>query len=137
MKELLLPAIPKNLYAVMEFVGITLKEYRCPEEIAIQVQVAVEEIFVNIANYAYFPAIGSATVRCIVSREPLSVVISFLDSGRPYNPLERNDPDTSLPVEGRPIGGLGVYIVKKSMDSVAYEYIDGQNVLTIKKKIGP
>ena len=136
MKELTLPAVPENLYAVTAFVGDALKEYRCPGETAAAVQVAVEEIFVNIANYAYSPGVGSATVRCVVNREPLSVTIRFSDSGRPYNPLARSDPDTSLPVEARPIGGLGVYIVKKSMDSVVYEYKDGKNVLTIKKKIG-
>ena len=67
--------------------------------------------------------------------EPTTVIISFADQGMKFNPLERKDPDTTLSVEERQIGGLGIFIVKKSMDSVNYEYKDGSNIFTIEKII--
>ena len=86
----------------------------------------------NIARYAYHPEVGEATIRCEVGGEPLQVVIQFMDGGKPYNPLEKDDPDTTLGVEEREIGGLGIFMVKKSMDKIDYEYSDGKNILTIK-----
>ena len=70
-----------------------------------------------------------------LSEEPLSVVITFIDNGVPYDPLRKNDPDTTLSAEEREIGGLGIYMVKKSMDGVEYEYKDGQNILKIIKNL--
>ena len=100
-----------------------------------QIELAVEEIFVNIANYAYAPEIGRATVRVSVSDDPLTVTITFIDCGVPYDPLKRSDPDVTLSAEEREIGGLGIFMTKKVMDEVAYEYKDGQNVLTLKKRL--
>ncbi len=100
-----------------------------------QIELAVEEIFVNIANYAYAPEIGRATVRVSVSDDPLTVTITFIDRGVPYDPLKRSDPDVTLSAEEREIGGLGIFMTKKVMDEVAYEYKDGQNVLTLKKRL--
>ena len=100
-----------------------------------QIELAVEEIFVNIAHYAYRPQIGQATVRVEVKEEPLSVIITFIDRGVPYDPLKRSDPDVTLSAEEREIGGLGIFMTKKVMDEVAYEYKDGQNVLTLKKRL--
>jgi len=77
--------------------------------------------------------VGDATVRCAVDKDPLQVVIQFLDQGKPYNPLEKKDADISVPFEEREIGGLGILLVKKSMDSIDYRYKDGKNILTIKK----
>ena len=99
-----------------------------------QIDIAIDELFGNIANYAYNPEIGSATVRVEVTEEP-TVIITFIDHGVPYNPLEKTDPDTSLSAEEREIGGLGIFMVKKSMDHISYEYKNGQNILRIKKNL--
>lgn len=87
----------------------------------------------NIASYAYAPEKGRATVRVEVAQDPVTVTITFLDHGMPYDPLAKEDPDVALPAQERGIGGLGVFLVKKTMDDVTYEYKDGQNILRIKK----
>ena len=89
----------------------------------------------NIANYAYAPETGTATVRLELSGEPQTVAVTFIDSGIPFDPLKKADPDVSLPAEERDIGGLGIYMTKKVMDSVKYEYRDGKNVLTLRKNL--
>jgi len=133
MKEMSLPAKTENLQAVTDFVTAELEKSDCSLKVRMQIELAVEEIFVNIANYAYRPEVGDATVRCAVDKDPLQVVIQFLDQGKPYNPLEKKDADISVPFEEREIGGLGILLVKKSMDSIDYQYKDGKNILTIKK----
>ena len=100
-----------------------------------QIDIAVEELFVNIAHYAYNPEVGPVTIRVEVQKEPLAVTVTFIDHGVPYDPLAKEDPDITLSAEERQIGGLGIFMVKKSMDDIAYEYKDGQNILYIKKKI--
>ena len=72
-------------------------------------------------------------MRVEIQEDPLAAIITFIDSGMPYDPLARPDPDVTLPAEEREIGGLGIYMVKKSMDNISYEYKDGKNILTIKK----
>ena len=96
-----------------------------------KISVAVEEIFVNIAHYAYGDSVGNAEIDIDVDNDKKSIVVLFKDCGTPYNPLEHEDPDISLSAEEREIGGLGIYIVKKSMDEVSYQYKDGKNILTI------
>lgn len=135
MKELTLHATIENLNNVLDFVNTELEKNDCPPKVCMQVEIAVEEIFVNIAHYAYNPETGHATVRCEVDSEASTVIIEFLDSGAPYNPLVKADPDTTLSAEERGIGGLGIFMVKKSMDSVEYEYKNGKNILTIKKGV--
>lgn len=135
MKELIVEAAIENVPKVMEFVDEQLEQFDCPMKTQMQVDVAVEELFSNIAHYAYNPGIGSATMRVEVVEEPLAVVITFIDNGIPYDPLAKADPDITLPAEEREIGGLGIYMVKKTMDDVSYEYRDGQNILRIKKNI--
>ena len=100
-----------------------------------QIDIAIDELFSNIAHYAYHPGVGPATVRVEVVEDPMAVVITFIDEGVPYDPLSTEDPDTSLSAEERQIGGLGIYMVKKSMDEVVYEYKEGRNILRIKKNI--
>ena len=134
-RELTLEATDANLPAVLAFVDAELEALDCPMKTQMQIDVAVEEIFVNIAHYAYAPGIGSATVRLETASDPKRVLITFLDRGMPYDPLARPDPDVTLSAEDREIGGLGVYMVKKSMDEVRYAYADGQNILTIRKDI--
>ncbi len=135
MKELFIEAKDENLDKVLAFVDEQLEAYDCPMKTQMQVDIAVEEIFVNIAHYAYVPGEGSATIRAEVTEDPLSVSLTFVDNGIPYDPLAKEDPDITLSADERQIGGLGIFMVKKSMDDVAYEYKDGHNVLTIKKNL--
>ena len=101
----------------------------------IQLDVAVEEIFVNIASYAYAPNTGYALIQINELSDPKRVQITFVDEGVPYDPLAKEDPDVTLSAEERQIGGLGIYMVKKSMDNMTYEYKDNKNILTIEKNI--
>ena len=94
-----------------------------------------EFFYYNILGVKYAPHTGDATVRVESSNDPIAVIITYIDNGVPYNPLEKEDPDTSLSAEEREIGGLGIYMVKKSMDDITYEYKDGQNILAIKKNL--
>lgn len=135
MKELTLDATIENVTAVTSFVDEQLERLGCPPESQAQIDIAIDELFSNIAYYAYNPETGPATVRVEVLEEPLSVEITFIDSGVAYNPLAKDDPDLSLSADEREIGGLGIFIVKKSMDDVAYEYKDGKNILRIRKNI--
>jgi len=135
MKELTLAATVENIETVTEFVNAQLEMLDCPIKAQMQIDIAIDELFGNIAHYAYTPEVGNATVRVEVSEEPLAVIITFIDNGIPYDPLAKDDPDITLSAEKREIGGLGIYMVKKSMDEITYEYKDGQNILTIKKNI--
>ena len=136
MDELNLEAKVDKLDVVLAFIDERLEALDCPMKAQMQLDVAVEELYVNIASYAYAPGTGSATIRFETTHDPLTVEITFIDSGVPYDPLARKDPDVTLAAEEREIGGLGIYMVKKSMDAVDYEYRNGQNVLRIKKIIG-
>ncbi len=135
MDELKISAQVEKLNEVLAFVDERLEKYDCPIKIQTQIDIAVEEIFVNIANYAYAPETGDAIIKVGISEDPLEVTISFADSGVPYDPLAKEDPDITLPAEKRPIGGLGIYMVKKSMDNVEYEHKDGMNIFVIRKKL--
>ena len=135
MKELILAATVENIEVVTDFVNEQLEELDCPMKVQMQIDIAIDELFGNIAHYAYNPEVGDATVRVEVIEDPLAVVITFIDSGVPYDPLAKEDPDTTLSAEDRQIGGLGIYMVKKSMDDITYEYKDGQNILAIKKSL--
>lgn len=133
MKERTLDATIENIETVTEFVNEQLAACNCPKKAMAQIDIAIDELFGNIAHYAYNPYVGPVTVRVEVKEEPMSVILTFIDSGVPYDPLNRKNPDTSLSSEEREIGGLGIYIVKKSMDKITYEYKDGQNILRVKK----
>lgn len=136
MKELTVKAAVENIEVVTDFVNEELEKLDCPLKARRQIDVAIDELFGNIARYAYSPDVGKATVRFSVEENPLEVTITFIDNGIPFNPLEKTNPDTHLSAEERPIGGLGIFLVKKSMDLVEYEYKNGQNILKIKKNIG-
>jgi len=135
MKELIVPARVDQLDAVLDFISGELAAAGCPTRARTQLAVAAEEIFVNIANYAYQPGEGPAAVRVEILDQPPRATLQFRDSGAPYDPLAKADPDITLSAEQRDIGGLGIYMVKKSMDEVAYAHQDGQNILTIVKNI--
>lgn len=133
MEKLDILAKTENLDTVIDFVNKHLEGVECPMKIQMQIDVAVEEIFVNIANYAYGTGEGPATVRINVDNHNKIVDITFIDNGVPYDPLAKEDPDITLSAQERQIGGLGIFMVKKSMDDVTYEYRDGHNILTLKK----
>ena len=133
--ELLIDATVENLTVVNEYVESILSGVECSMKTKMQIDLVVEEIFVNVASYAYEDGIGKATVGCRLLDNPLATEIVFKDEGIPYNPLENEAPDTNLPIEQRRIGGLGIFLVKKNVDFIDYEYKDGQNVLTIRKNL--
>ena len=135
MKELNLIACDETLYTVLDEIKAHLKAMDCPEETMTSILIAAEEIYVNIAHYAYGGKPGVAKVNIDVMPDNKLCRLVFRDKGIPYNPLEKEDPDISLSAEERQIGGLGVYFVKEMMDKVEYEYKDGCNVLTIEKKL--
>ncbi len=134
MKKLSLDATIENVPVVTDFINAELESFGCSVKSQTQIDVAVDELFGNIAYYAYDDRIGQATVAIDIENND-TAVITFTDSGKPYNPLQHKDPDIALPVEERNIGGLGIYMVKKSMDYMSYEYRDGKNILCIKKKL--
>ena len=134
-RELVLDALPDNLPRVQSFVTELLEEAACPMKVLMQIDVIVEEVFVNIAHYAYGERRGKAAVRVEVSGGPAVATITFTDRGMPYDPLAKEDPDVTLPADKREIGGLGIFMTKKMMDEVHYEYRDGRNILTLKKKL--
>lgn len=133
MKELTLEATAENTDRVIEFVDDILSGYDCGIKEQTAIEVAIDELFSNIAYYAYKDESGEATVRVDVSGDPAAIEITFEDSGIQYDPLAKTDPDTTLSIEDRQIGGMGIFIVKKSMDEVSYEYKDGKNILKIRK----
>ena len=135
MKELKIAATVENIEVVTDFVNEQLEALDCPMKAQMQIDIAIDELFGNIAHYAYAPGVGDATVRVETSEAPLAVIVTFMDKGTPYDPLAKDDPDTTLSAEDRKIGGLGIYMVKKSMDEISYEYKDGHNILKIKKKL--
>ncbi len=132
-KELTVKASVGNIPAVMDFVNGELERLSCPKKPRIQINIATDELFANIALYAYAPSTGEVTVRVEPVTEPAGVVISFIDTGVPFDPLMREDPDTSSPAEERKPGGLGIFLVKKTMDEMIYERDSGRNVLSIRK----
>ena len=132
-KELVLDAKNENLYQVMDFVDSFLEENDCGPKAQTQIDLSIEEIFVNIASYAYPDGEGSCKIKLLM--DDCNVHIVFIDSGIKYNPLEKADPDNTLSASERQIGGLGIFLVKKNMDDVLYEYKDNQNILTLVKKI--
>lgn len=135
MKELTTEATVENIRVVTDFVNEHLQELNCPMKAQLQIDIAIDELFSNIAHYAYNPDTGSATVRVDVTEQPMTVRITFIDNGVPYDPLAAAAPDISLSAEEREIGGLGIYLVRQTMDEVTYEYKDGQNILTLKKQL--
>ena len=132
-KSLTVRADNKSLAEVTDFVETFLEEKGASPKIITQLELSVEEIFVNIANYAYGDEDGDASIR--LKEENGSVFITFEDGGIPYNPLEKEDPDITLSADEREPGGLGIFIVKKNSDSVTYSRADGKNILTIAKKL--
>ena len=135
MKSITVEAKIENVDKVTEFVNEVLEEKECPLKVQMQLDVAIDEIFGNIAYYAYGKGRGNATIQIEMEDNPPKITLTFIDQGIPYNPLESKDPDITLDIEDREIGGLGIFLVKKTMDELSYEYADGQNILTMKKEL--
>ncbi len=136
MENLVVPAHTSQLDAVLAFIGGKLTAHACPDAEKSIILMAAEEVFVNIAQYAYQHNEGEVFIQCEITREPKSISLVFCDNGLPYNPLEAEDPDITLSAEEREVGGLGIFLVKQSMNHVDYTYSDGQNRLTLTKAIG-
>ena len=128
-KELKIKASDESMQMVNDFIHSMLPS-DCDAMILNQIDLAVEEIFVNIAHYS-----GSENAEIECSYDDGGLQVCFSDAGTPFNPLAKPDPDITLSAEEREIGGLGIFLTKKFMDSVAYEYKDGKNRLKIQKKI--
>ena len=135
MKELTLPATVGSIARATAFVDEQLEALDCPMKAQMQIDVAIDELLGNIAHYAYAPGTGDATVRFDFDEAARVVSVTFLDSGVPFDPLSREDPDVHASAAERGIGGLGIYLAKKTMDRVDYRYADGKNILTIQKHI--
>ena len=135
MKELRIEATLENLDNVLAFVDAGLEEQDCPIKVQMQLDVAVEELYVNIAHYAYAPGTGQAVIEFDYNEDTGIVKITFKDSGTPFDPTAKADPDTTLSAAERQIGGLGIYMAKKSTDEMSYEYKDNMNILSIFKKL--
>lgn len=127
--ELRVKATDESMQTVNDFIHSILPSV-CDEMILNQIDLAVEEIFVNIAHYS---GAAEAIINCSFENDKLE--ITFSDSGVPFNPLAKPDPDLTLNAEEREIGGLGIFLTKKFMDTVSYEYKDGMNCLRIIKTI--
>ena len=132
MKKLIVEASIDKLDEVLDFVNEDLERHHCPPNSRHQIDIAVEEIFVNITNYAYKPAKGNVTI-CISTGE--ETIIRFEDMGKPYNPLEQAAPDLDKPLKERKIGGLGIFLAKQLMDEVVYTHADNKNILIMTKYI--
>ena len=133
MEKITLAATIDNLQQVIDFVAEKLEAHDCPLKASMQLELVIEEIFVNIASYAYEPSTGDATFCVDFEENPTAVLLTFIDGGKPYNPLEKADPDTSLDAEEREIGGLGIFLVKNNVDEISYERTDDKNILRMKK----
>ena len=135
MRELVTEARRESLPKVLAFIDEQLEAAGCPMLTQMSIDVAVEETFINIASYAYDAQDGTAVVQVTIHEDPLCAEITFIDGGQPYDPLLREDPDITLPREKRKRGGLGIFMVKKTMDDVFYEYRDGKNILILRKTL--
>ena len=136
MKELTVDAVVGNIETITEFVNAELELLGCPLKVQIQIDVAIDELFGNIAHYAYGNIMGKATVQIAFDEASHTLTLTFIDSGTPFDPLKKDDPDTTLSAKERRIGGLGIFLVKKTMDHMEYRYQDGHNILSIMKKLG-
>ena len=134
-KELTVEARDEQLAVVQDFVQELLDSAGVSLKAQMQISIAVEEIFVNISHYAYTPNIGSATIRIRITENPPELMMIFRDRGIPYDPTKAESPDLSLPAAEREVGGLGIYMTKQLVDKVSYEYHDGQNILTLLRRL--
>ena len=140
-KELTVEADKANLPQVLAFIDERLEELECTMKAQMQIDIALEEIFINVANYAYKEMMeksgdpGTVSIRVEDTEDPKSVAVTITDSGIPFDPLAQEDPDVTLSANERRIGGLGIFMAKKVMDYMHYEFKDGKNILTFRKDL--
>ena len=126
----------ENLDKVVSFVEKSISGLDCSFKVKYQINLAVEEIFTNIANYAYpEDKVGEVGVKIEVTDNPITVALTFIDDGHQYDPLSNEDPDVNANLDERQVGGLGIFLVKQTMDDISYEYKNGKNILTLKKEV--
>lgn len=135
MNSITVPATDENPNPIIEFVKEELSRHDCPSKALYQIEVAIEEILVNIVSYAELTDDDGIEVRCDILEDPLRVVLQFLDGGVPFDPLAAEEADTSPEALMEREGGLGILLVKKMMDDVSYVYEEGKNTLTILKNL--
>lgn len=129
------PAKTEALSDVLGFVEQMLDSFECPIKIQVALCVAIEEVFVNVAHYAYGEGEGNMSLGIGFDEESRAITFRMTDKGIPFDPLKKPDPDISLSADKREIGGLGIFITKKTMDSLTYTYENDENILTMIKKI--
>ncbi len=135
-RTLSVPSEAEDLYKVLDFISSCLSSSSPSKEFVSQLQLVVEEVFVNIANYAYQPpGSGDVKITCAVEKDMMKVALTFEDSGRAFDPLQKPDPDTTEPLDDRKVGGLGIFLVKNHVDGISYRREDGKNILTIEKSM--
>ena len=132
MQTTTIKATDENFACVNEFIHGFIPQ-DCDFKTLNQIDLAVEEIYINISHYAYSGAIGDVEISCGIENDMLTII--FKDSGKHFDPLARPDPDITLSAEERDIGGLGIYLTKKFMDKVDYEYNGEMNIMKIQKRI--
>lgn len=135
MKEITLQARIEKIPEATAFIDGELEALGCGLKAQMQIDVAMDELFGNIARYAYGENEGKVTIRFHFEEDTRQAVITLTDRGVPFDPTAALTPDVNIPAEERQVGGLGIFLVRKTMDDMAYEYRAGQNVLTIRKKI--
>lgn len=135
MRDITLAATLDNISKVTDFVDEELERIGCPRKVKAQIDICIDEIFANIARYAYDSGTGDVTVRLDFDESERLFSLAFIDCGKPFDPTDVPEPDITSPLEERPIGGLGLFMVKNLMDSITYQREDGHNILTIQKRI--
>ena len=135
MKEITITAVVENLSSVLEIVDQELEAAGASMKVQMQVDVAIEELFVNVSRYAYAPETGEVRIQIGFDKQTSALLVTFIDSGVPFDPVAKLDPDITLGAQEREIGGLGIFMAKKNMDSMEYRREDGKNILTVTKRI--
>ncbi len=137
MQEVTMDAKIENLPRMFDFIVSELSRCGVRQSVIRQCKLCAEEVFMNISSYAYHPDTGKVTLRLDTEAKPHKLLFKlvFYDNGKPFNPLSVDEPDLESDVQNRKVGGLGIYLVKKTMDVVQYDYINAQNVLTMEKTL--
>ena len=134
-EKITVPAELKQAVPVAAMVDRIMTQLNCSGRTKLKIAVVVDEIFSNIVHYAYKNREGTITVEAEAEEDPPCLVITFIDQGMPFDPLAVRDPEMTGTAKKRAVGGLGLYIVKKTMDGVSYENKNGSNILTIRKYV--
>jgi anti-sigma regulatory factor (Ser/Thr protein kinase) len=135
MHKLILTAKIENLNKVFDFLDAQLSSLAYNMKAKLQLELSIEEAYVNISKYAYTSDKGEVEILSSVDEDPLQITVQFVDSGIPYNPLKTEDPDLCTDTEEKELGGLGIFLIKKNVDNIKYKYHNGKNILTLQKKL--